>query len=880
MLDVREGAGFWRSLCRTIMTVRPAAPIASAIMHFSDVRSRWLHSMAKWSWRRTDTAEPNDPSYQAQKMESLGRLTGGIAHDFNNLLTVVLGNATALRVNAEASGDTASGRRAEMIERAAERGSRLAGQLLAYSRKQMLRPEVISVYHTLSAISELLAQAAGEAVRVRLDTESGLWDCRADPGQLESAVLNLVLNARDAMPTGGSIAIHCGNHTVNRGKPNTPAHAPGDYVRINVADTGCGISPDLRDKVFEPFFTTKPPGQGSGLGLSQVHGFAGQSGGWVDLASTPGVGTTLSLFLPRDGRRAPKTSTPDDDPAPAGRHRTVLVVEPDPDLLAKTCDTLSKALYRPLPASNGSAALAHLVSGAPIHLLLTEADLPGGVSGIELARSACQVRPNLRVLLTSAVSRDTPRADQRFEVLNKPYRPRDLVSVAGAVLTRDTFSMETEELLAEARTRIPAVGLLTVDAPAAIDRDSALGSLQHNALRLGVMPFRTIGRETGTAFSMGLAEEITTAFSRFRPIVCIAPASVAALANEPTGRTERWRQLDLDFLLTGSVRKKGNEIRVLLRLVNMRGPGEISWGRRFDSLLPDVLNLQDRIAAETAAQIAPEAMVWEGQEAASRPQVDPTAYDLMLRAIPAIYRVDEVGFCQAGTLLERSLALDQSSAACHSWLALWYLFSHGQGWAPDADLAVERADSLSQQAVILDPGDARGFTVAGHVRAFLRKDAEAALWLHERAIALNPNLAMAWCYSGLAHSYLGQHAEAIRRIQHARHLSPHDPHGFFFDTSIEMPLLLTGQYEAAVDAGRQARDLNPGFSSAYKGLLAALGHLGARRRAIEVRKALLTLEPRFSVEAALMRSPMLRREDRDRYAEGLRLAGIPERSRP
>jgi tetratricopeptide (TPR) repeat protein len=224
--------------------------------------------------------------------------------------------------------------------------------------------------------------------------------------------------------------------------------------------------------------------------------------------------------------------------------------------------------------------------------------------------------------------------------------------------------------------------------------------------------------------------------------------------------------------------------------------------------------------------------------------------------------------------------LEPSNAACHSWLAHWYLFSFGQGWAPDPALAVERADALSQQAVILDPGDARGFAVAGHVRAFLRKDAEAALWLLERAIALNPNLAMAWCYSGLAHSYLGQHTEAIRRIQHARHLSPHDPHGFFFDTSIQMPLLLTGQYEAAAEAGRRARDLNPGFSSAYKGLLASLGHLGARREAAQLRKALLTVEPRFSVETALVRSPMLRQTDRDRYVEGLRLAGIPERFRP
>jgi tetratricopeptide (TPR) repeat protein len=170
--------------------------------------------------------------------------------------------------------------------------------------------------------------------------------------------------------------------------------------------------------------------------------------------------------------------------------------------------------------------------------------------------------------------------------------------------------------------------------------------------------------------------------------------------------------------------------------------------------------------------------------------------------------------------------------------------------------------------------------VAGHVRAFMQKDAEAALWLHERAIALNPNLAMAWCYSGLAHSYLGQHAEAIRRIQHARHLSPHDPHGFFFDVALGMPLLLTGQYEAAAQAGRRARDLHPGLSSTYKGLLAALGHLGARREATSVRKALMALEPGFSIGVALARSPMLRQEDRDRYAEGLRRAGISQRSGP
>jgi signal transduction histidine kinase/FixJ family two-component response regulator len=465
MLDVRGGGGFWRSLCQKVISDRISAPVATFLALIGGWRLGRTGVGLPWSRQKGVVTEPDNPRYQAQKMEALGRLTGGVAHDFNNLLTVVLGNAAALRVSAEASGDANAARRAEMIERAAERGGRLAGQLLAYSGKQMLRPEALSVYRTLSGMSELLAQAAGERVRIRLDAEAGLWNCRADPGQLESAMLNLVLNARDAMPSGGSIAIDCRNHRVGRGEQGIPAHSLGEYVRIDVGDTGCGIPPELRDKVFEPFFTTKAPGQGSGLGLSQVYGFAGQSGGWVALESAVGTGTTVSLFLPRDGRHPPEapTSPPDKgsdrgpdkgpDAAPTGRNQTVLVVEPDTDLRATTGDTLSRASYRPLAAADGSGALAHLVSDARIHLLLTEADLPGGVSGIELGRSACQVRPELRVLVTSTVSRASPHGDKRFEFLMKPYRPRDLVSVVGAVLTRDTFSVETEELLADARAR-------------------------------------------------------------------------------------------------------------------------------------------------------------------------------------------------------------------------------------------------------------------------------------------------------------------------------------------------------------------------------------------------------------------------------------------
>jgi nitrogen-specific signal transduction histidine kinase/TolB-like protein/CheY-like chemotaxis protein len=840
---------------------------------------------------RQGSDQPQEAIYQAQKMESLVRLTGGLAHDFNNLLTVVIGNATALRLDAESRGDTKGIRRAEMIERAAERGGRMSGQLLAFSRNQMLRPESVSAYSALSAMHELLGQAAGEAVRVHLLADDDLWNCRVDPGQLDSAILNLVLNARDAMPVGGSITISCHNQTMILEPDAATDRLSGDYVRIDIKDTGTGIPPELLESVFEPFFTTKAIGKGSGLGLAQVHGFAGQSGGWVDLESQVGNGTTVSLYLPRavDPKSAPQAQAA--WPAPFGDELTVLVVEPDADVRTTICEILALSGYRALAATNASGALAYLVSDEPVHVLFTEVRLPGGVSGTVLVGDARRMRPGLRILLTSSsageAAHDEHGDDKGFEILTKPYQASDVVRVVGALLKSDTFSTETEQLLAEARDRAPLMspssppgpiaGLSYPGRPADPQQLPAAGS-RRNAIRLGVMPFKIIGVPSPSGLSLGLAEEITGAFSRFRWITCVAPASVAAVANEPVGQTARWQQLDLDFLVEGTLRTKGNEIRILARLLNMRGSGEIIWARRFNSSLRNILNLEDEIASETVAQVAPELLVWEGEKAASRPQVDPTAYDLMLRAIPAIYRLDKTDFRAAGSLLERSLALDPSSAACHSWLAHWHLLSIGQGWSTDTAEAVRHADQLAQRAVVLDPGDARAFTVAGHIRAFLHREAREALGLHERAIALNPNLALAWCYSGLAHSYLGLHTDAIRHIQRARRLSPHDPHGFFFDMALVMPFLLTGDYEIAAQLGRRAREAHPGFSSTYKGLLSAVGKLGLASEAATLRNALLGLEPQFSVEEAISRSPLLRQEDLERYAEGLRLAGIPERS--
>ncbi|HQT75667.1 MAG TPA: ATP-binding protein [Rhodopila sp.] len=826
----------------------------------------------------------------AQQLESLGRVTGGVAHDFNNLLTVVLGNAAALRVSAEARGDAQGARRAELIERAAERGSRLAGQLLAFSGKQVLLPRVVSTYDVVSGAHHLLTGAAGESVRITLAGERNLWPSRVDPAQLESAILNLVLNARDAMPNGGNVTIQFRNRRVTAEPADAPWRSAGDYVTIDVRDSGTGIPPDLLDKVFEPFFTTKAIGKGSGLGLAQVHGFARQSGGWVELSSVIDNGTTISLFLPRF-RRAEKSRDPEGGATTSEPRQTILFVDPDPKCRDSSCAALSAAGYSVLLATTASGAITHLVSEERICLLVTEEDLPGGINGADMGRHARTLRPELRILVCSGSAQHAPTGRPRrspdesdgFAFLAKPFQAADLVAVVAALLTADTFSTDTEELLAETRERdAPEAAAFGRTMPpesegGAAETDAAAPNIRGNTIRLGVAPFKAIG-SSDRGVCAGLAEEITTAVAAFRMITCVSPASVAAVAQAPGKPADAWKKLDLDFVVEGSLRRKGDDIRVFVRLLRMDESGEITWTRRFDGKMSDVLNMQDRIAREIAAQVGPEVVIWEGRQAALRPQVDATAHGLMLRAIPAIYSVDQAGFAQAGQLLEEALALDPSNAGCHSWLAHWYLFKLGQGWEAEPARAIQRADDLSQRAIALDPGDARGFTVAGHVRAFLRRDAGGALPLHERALALNPSLALAWCYAGLAHSYLGNHAEAIRSIRRAQQLSPYDPHGFFFDMALTMPLLMSGDYETAARVGRRARDAHPGVSSTYKGLIAALGLLGAKSESTAAREALLRLEPRFSISSAIARSPLLRPEDLGLYVQGLRLAGIPERS--
>ncbi len=392
--------------------------------------------------------------------------------------------------------------------------------------------------------------------------------------------------------------------------------------------------------------------------------------------------------------------------------------------------------------------------------------------------------------------------------------------------------------------------------------------------RVGVMPFRATGGDDG-GLSLGLAEEITAALARFRWLFLIASPSVAAM---PEGDLAAWRALDLDFLLDGTVQRGGGRVRITQRLLDMRagsaGAGEVVWSGRFDREAVDLFAVQDEIAAETVARIDPTLLLREGQRAGQSLPQSATAYDLMLRAIPAIYRLEEASFRAAGEALQRAVALDPDYAAAHAWWACWHLFLVGQGWSEDRPAAMARAGALAERAVQLDPADARGLTICGHVQAFLHGDLDAAVALHQRALAMNPNLPLAWVFSGLAHSYRGEHEIAIARIEQAGRLSPYDPHAFFFDNALMIPHLFLGQFETVVEIGRRAIALNPGLSSTYKIQLSALGHLGRHAEAEIARRRLLELDPGFTLEEADSRNTLRRAEDNALYLEGLRLGGL------
>jgi PAS domain S-box-containing protein len=384
----------------------------------------------------TEQRRAEEQLRQSQKMEAVGQLTGGIAHDFNNLLGVILGHTELAqeRLGIEDSSFQA-------VIRAANRGAELTHRLLAFSRRQPLQPRVIDLIGLVEGMTELLRRSLGEAIEIETSSKPGLWKVMADPGQVEIALLNFAINARDAMPGGGKLSIELANIPLDDSHAAAQADvAPGDYVALSVTDTGIGMPPEVRARVFEPFFTTKETGAGSGLGLSMVYGFAKQSGGHVTVYSEEGHGTTVKLYLPRTQETDYLAVPEDSSELPETRGETILLVEDDPDMQTLSVALVANLGYEVLAASDGKAALRALQESSRIDLLFVDVVLPGGMNGPALAVEIQRRRPEIKVLFMSGYVekgiRHQARLDEGIECLMKPFGKVDLARKLRAVLDK------------------------------------------------------------------------------------------------------------------------------------------------------------------------------------------------------------------------------------------------------------------------------------------------------------------------------------------------------------------------------------------------------------------------------------------------------------
>ncbi len=376
---------------------------------------------------------------QAQKMELLGQLTGGVAHDFNNLLGVIHLNLELIKDRLR--GDAEIEEMANMALHAAERGASLTHQLLAYARQQPLEAKPTKIETLLNGMKGLLGRTIGEDIEISLVIPPDIWAISIDPHQLENALLNLAVNARDAMPKGGKLIIECANKVFDDTYVDQNFEVlPGEYVTIAVTDTGIGMSKELIERVLEPFFTTKPVGKGSGLGLSMVHGFAKQSGGHLKIYSEPGQGTTINMHLPRATSEAA-----DQQPLSHRQHlpasnggEFILVVEDDVDLRRLTLRVLDSLGYHTVEAADGPAARQILEGSGRIDLLLSDVVLPGGMQGPALAEHALSMRPDLKVLFMSGYPRDAVFRDgllnNSMPLLTKPFPKAELARMIREIL--------------------------------------------------------------------------------------------------------------------------------------------------------------------------------------------------------------------------------------------------------------------------------------------------------------------------------------------------------------------------------------------------------------------------------------------------------------
>ncbi len=368
--------------------------------------------------RRTENA-----LHQAQKMEAVGQLTGGIAHDFNNLLAIIIGNLELAGEFIEEGSEVAG--RIQRASDAAARSADLTQRLLAFSRRQTLSPLTVNLNDIIGGMSELLHSTMGEPIDIEVVGMEGLWNCEVDPNQMESTLLNLAINARDAMPTGGRLCLETSNVVLDSDMAEAAELRPGEYIALKVNDTGIGMPPDTVEHVFEPFFTTKSERKGTGLGLSMVHGFVKQSSGHVRVESVEGRGTTFEIFLPRSKNPSIACGSGKPQSQRSGAGKTVVVVEDEKDVRDLVVTMLGELGYRTLDAGTGEEALELFRREEAVHALVTDVVLPGGLSGPDIAKACLHENAGLKVLLVSGYPQNKIDRDGRFdpdtEFLQKPF---------------------------------------------------------------------------------------------------------------------------------------------------------------------------------------------------------------------------------------------------------------------------------------------------------------------------------------------------------------------------------------------------------------------------------------------------------------------------
>ncbi|CAD7023830.1 hybrid sensor histidine kinase/response regulator [Pseudorhizobium endolithicum] len=401
---------------------------------------------------------------QSQKMEAIGNLAGGIAHDFNNLLQVITGNLQLL--NRQIAGDEVAERRVSSALAGAARGARLASQLLSFGRRQPLEPKVINLSRLIREMDHLLRRSLGEAIEIDTIVGGGLWNTLVDPSNVENALLNLAINARDAMDGQGKLTIELGNAFLDDEYARSAYDVKaGQYVMLAVSDTGCGMTQDILEKVFDPFFTTKPDGKGTGLGLSMVYGFVKQSGGHIKIYSEPSNGTTVRIYLPRSLEAEDVVTDALTGPVTGGSE-TVLVVEDDEAVREVTVGLLTELGYKVLKAKDADSALAIVESGAPIDLLFTDVVMPGRLKSRDLARKAKERLPMLGVLFTSGYTENSivhgGRLDPGVNLLSKPY-------------TREALARKIRQAIEQGREKQAAIAdPMTVASAAPPEQERAL----------------------------------------------------------------------------------------------------------------------------------------------------------------------------------------------------------------------------------------------------------------------------------------------------------------------------------------------------------------------------------------------------------------------